>query len=60
MNNKYTCDEQTWLKLHEKYMSAPEDERWNALTREENYLYYNLRNRPKEYQIDKSKYKIAR
>ena len=57
---KYTCSESEWLELHKKYMSVPEEDRWNALTREETYLYYNLRNRPKEYQIDKSKYKIAR
>lgn len=57
---KYTCTKEEWLKLHEKYMSVPEDERWNVLTREETYLYYNLRNVPEEYQIDKRKYKIVK
>ena len=60
MNNKHTCTEEEWLKLHEKYMSAPEEERWNALTREETYLYYNLRNVPKEYRINEREYKIVK
>ena len=41
-------------------MSVPEEERWNVLSRKETYLYYNLRNVPKEYQIDKRKYKIIK
>ena len=57
---KYTCTEEEWLALHQKYMSAPEEERWNALTREETYLYYNLKNRPKEYQINEKEYKIVK
>ena len=48
------------MELHRKYISVPEDERWNVLTREETYLYYNLRNVPEEYQIDKRKYKIVK
>ena len=60
MNNKWRCTESEWLKLHEKYTEASEDERWNVLTREETYLYYNLRNVPEEYQIDKRKYKIIK
>ena len=57
---KYTCSKEEWLELHEKYMSAPEEDRWCVLTREETYLYYNLRNVPEEYQIDKRKYKIVK
>ena len=57
---KYTCTEAEWLELHRKYMNAPEDERWNVFSREETYLYYNLRNVPEEYQIDKRRYKIVK
>ena len=57
---KYTCTKEEWLALHRKYMSVPEEDRWNVLTREETYLYYNLRNVPEEYQIDKRKYKIVK
>ena len=41
-------------------MSVPEEDRWCVLSREETYLYYNLRNVPEEYQIDKRKYKIVK
>ena len=58
--NKYTCSEEKWLELHRKYMSTPEEDRWQALTREETYLYYNLKNRPKEYQINEKEYKIVK
>ena len=47
MSNKHRCSEEKWLELHNKYMSAPEDERWKVLTMEETYLYYNLANTPK-------------
>ena len=60
MTNKHRCSEEKWLELHHKYMSAPENERWRALTMEETYLYYNLANTPKEYQIDKRTYKIIK
>ena len=60
MKNKWRCSEEEWLKLHEKYMSAPEEDRWCVLTREETYLYYNLRNVPEQYQIDKRQYKIIK
>ena len=57
---KYICTEEEWLALHKKYTEAPEEDRWCVLTREETYLYYNLRNVPEEYQIDKRKYKIVK
>lgn len=57
---KYTCSKEEWLALHKKYMSVPEEDRWNVFSREETYLYYNLRNVPEEYQIDKRKYKIVK
>ena len=60
MNSKHRCSEEKWLELHNKYMSAPENERWKVLTMEEVYLYYNLANTPKEFQIDKRAYKIIK